>query len=158
MSHTRIVRRAADVGAGDQLPASLHSVLRRVYANRALTSAALLEQSLARLHPVGELGGIGAAVELLVAALHARQRILVVGDFDVDGATSSALALRALRAMGFSQVDYLVPDRFKYGYGLSPAIVEVATARQPDLIITVDNGVRVSMVWRRPIAVVCVCL
>ena len=96
VSQTRIVRHAPGDGAGGQLPAELHPVLRRVYANRALTAASELEQSLAQLHPVGELGGVDAAVALLVEALQAQQRVLVVGDFDVDGQTATTLLVSTL--------------------------------------------------------------
>jgi single-stranded-DNA-specific exonuclease len=115
-------------------------VVRRVYAARAVAPDEL-ECSLARLHPGESLSGLKPAVELLEAALAERLRILVIGDFDADGATSSALAVRALRAFGHADVDYLVPNRFEYGYGLTPEIVELARERQPDLLITVDNGI-----------------
>src|SRR5690625_5141143 len=87
------------------------------------------------------MSGLEQAVALLEAALAQGQHILVIGDFDADGATSSALAIRALRAFGHQAVDYLVPNRFEYGYGLTPEIVELARTRQPDLLITVDNGI-----------------
>jgi single-stranded-DNA-specific exonuclease len=115
-------------------------VVRRVYAARAVAPDEL-ECSLARLHPGESLSGLKPAVELLEAALAQRLRILVIGDFDADGATSSALAVRALRAFGHADVDYLVPNRFEYGYGLTPEIVELARERRPDLLITVDNGI-----------------
>jgi single-stranded-DNA-specific exonuclease len=86
------------------------------------------------------LGGVAAAVELLLAHRE-RGRILVVGDFDAEGATSTALMLRALRAWGFASVDFLVPNRFEFGYGLTPEIVAVAATRQPSLLVTVDNGI-----------------
>ncbi|HEX5512873.1 MAG TPA: single-stranded-DNA-specific exonuclease RecJ [Gammaproteobacteria bacterium] len=123
-----------------ELPAHLPAVVRRVYAARAVAPDEL-ECSLARLHPGESLSGLKPAVELLEAALAERLRILVIGDFDADGATSSALAVRALRAFGHADVDYLVPNRFEYGYGLTPEIVELARERQPDLLITVDNGI-----------------
>jgi len=93
------------------------------------------------LLPAGAMLGIDAGVARLVTALRQQESILIVGDFDCDGATSTTTALLALRAFGFNQVDYLVPNRFEYGYGLSPEIVEVAQQKQPDLIITVDNGI-----------------
>jgi single-stranded-DNA-specific exonuclease len=124
-----------------QFPADLHPVLRRVYAARAVETADDLDTSLARLIPPTELGGLPAAVQLLQEAITHQQCIVIVGDFDADGATSCALCLRALRAMGAGQVHYLVPNRFEYGYGLTPEIVAVATALQPDLIMTVDNGI-----------------
>jgi len=119
----------------------LHPVLARVYAARGVGSADELEYALRGLLPATALAGMEAAVRLLEQALEKRWRILVVGDFDADGATSTALALRALRALGAAAVDYLVPNRFEYGYGLTPEIVAVAAERRPDLIITVDNGI-----------------
>ncbi len=123
------------------LPADLPPLLARIYAARGIDSAEALDRSLARLLPFTELAGIDAAVDLLQQALRDGQRILIIGDFDADGATSSALGVRALRAMGAAQVDYLVPNRFEYGYGLTPEIVAVAAENKPDLLITVDNGI-----------------
>jgi single-stranded-DNA-specific exonuclease len=114
-------------------------VLERVYVARGVRSEAELDHSLVRLLPVGTLEGIPAAVELLLA--HRMRRVLVVGDFDADGATSCALVVRALRACGFASVDFLVPNRFEFGYGLTPEIVALAAARTPSLILTVDNGI-----------------
>jgi len=111
----------------------------KLFAMRGVQSAAELDYGLGRLAPIGSLENIDAAAELVLA--NRERRIIVVGDFDVDGATSTALVLRCLRAFGFSDVDYLVPNRFEYGYGLSPELVTVASARKPDLLITVDNGV-----------------
>ncbi|HSG97933.1 MAG TPA: single-stranded-DNA-specific exonuclease RecJ [Woeseiaceae bacterium] len=111
----------------------------RLFAMRGLTDAAQLDYGLARLLPVGSLENIDAAAELVIA--HRDRRIIVVGDFDVDGATSTALMLRCLREYGFADVDYLVPNRFEYGYGLTPEIVRVAAEREPSLLITVDNGI-----------------
>jgi single-stranded-DNA-specific exonuclease len=122
------------------LGVGLHPVLRRAYAARGIRDAAQLSTDLSRLLPVGSLGGVGAAVALLLQHRQ-RGRILVIGDFDADGATSTALMLRALRAWGFAHVDFLVPNRFEFGYGLTPEIVSVAAARQPSLLITVDNGI-----------------
>jgi single-stranded-DNA-specific exonuclease len=118
----------------------LHPVLRRVYAARGIACPEDLDLSLEKLEPVGTLDGVDAAVRLL-APHRDRGRVLVVGDFDADGATSSALVVRALRAMRYSHVDFLVPNRFHFGYGLTPQIVELAAARAPTLIVTVDNGV-----------------
>jgi single-stranded-DNA-specific exonuclease len=138
VSRTIVRRSPPDPGA--TLPAGLHPVLRRVYAARAVASADELDYSLANLLPLQQLTGLSAAVELLHTAMVERWRILVVGDFDADGATSCALCLRVLRLLGAFDVDYLVPNRFEYGYGLTPEIVAVAAARRPDLIMTVDNG------------------
>jgi single-stranded-DNA-specific exonuclease len=135
----RIVTRA--VAPDAFLPAELHTVTRRVLAARGITSPALLDTSLKGLLPATELGGTAAAVRLIAEVMQRGGRMLVVGDFDADGATSTALALRALRAMGADDVGYLVPNRFEYGYGLTAEIVELAARRQPELIITVDNGI-----------------
>jgi single-stranded-DNA-specific exonuclease len=118
----------------------LHPVLRRVYAARGIASDAELDLSLDRLVPVGSLEGLEAATRLL-AAHRAAGRVLIVGDFDADGATSTALVVRALRRMQFAHVDFLVPNRFRFGYGLTPEIVALAATRAPTLIVTVDNGV-----------------
>ena len=119
---------------------ALHPVLDRVYAARGVRSAAELDTSLERLLPVGTLEGITPAVELLLAH-RAAGRVLVIGDFDADGATASALMVRALRELGFAAVDFLVPNRFQFGYGLTPEIVALAAGRAPTLIVTVDNGI-----------------
>ncbi len=133
----RVVRREA--GGDADLGAGLHPVLRRVYLGRGVRSSADLDTSLGRLAPVGTLEGVDAAVELLLAH-RLDGRILVVGDFDADGATSTALMMRALGAWGFP-VDFLVPNRFQFGYGLTPEIVRLAASRAPTLIVTVDNGI-----------------
>jgi len=136
----RIVRRST-APSGSALPASLHPVLRRVYAARGVHGPDDLELGLERLLPVGSLGGVPAAVELLLRCHRDGRRVLVVGDFDADGATSTALVVRQLRRLGFQDPVFLVPDRFRFGYGLTPEIVRVAATLQPDLIVTVDNGV-----------------
>ena len=117
------------------------TLLTRLYAARGVQSQAELDKSLARLIPYQQLKGIDAAVDLLVVALEQRQRILIVGDFDADGATASTVGMLGLRLLGAAPVDYLVPNRFEYGYGLTPEIVQVALTRQPQLLITVDNGI-----------------
>ena len=116
-------------------------LLTRIYAARGVESAAELEKGLARLLPTHLLKGMDTAVELLAQALEKRQRILIVGDFDADGATASCVGMLGLRMLGAAHVDYLVPNRFDYGYGLTPEIVTVALERQPDVLITVDNGI-----------------
>ncbi|HKK13698.1 MAG TPA: DHH family phosphoesterase, partial [Gammaproteobacteria bacterium] len=136
----RIQRRRADPRASGWL-AHLHPVLRRVYSARPLSGPEELDTALGRLHPLESLGGLQEAVDLLERARAEDWRIVVVGDFDADGATSVAVMLRGLRALGVSDVRYLVPNRFEYGYGLTPEIVAVAARQAPDLIITVDNGV-----------------
>ena len=119
----------------------LPPLLTRLYAARGVQSADELDKSLARLIPYQRLKGIDAAVDLLVDALAQRQRILYVGDFDADGATASCVGVLGLRMLGAFHVDYLVPNRFEYGYGLTPEIVAVALKRHPDLLVTVDNGI-----------------
>jgi single-stranded-DNA-specific exonuclease len=136
----KISQRTAANGE-DELPETLHPVLRRVYLARGVTTAEGLGLGLEQLLPAAGLKGIEAAVALLESVLEAQGRILVVGDYDADGATSTALALLALQAFGCEKVGYLVPNRFEFGYGLSPEIVELAARQQPDLIITVDNGI-----------------
>jgi single-stranded-DNA-specific exonuclease len=127
--------------ANSVLPDDMPAILRRVYANRNISNADELDYSVQGLLPFTLMKGIEAAAMIVADAVIAQQRILIVGDYDADGATSTALVLRALRGFGASHTDYLVPNRFEYGYGLTPAIVEVAATRKPDLIITVDNGI-----------------
>ena len=111
----------------------------RLYAMRGLTEASQLDYGLAKLAPVSALESVDTAAELVIA--NRDRKIIVIGDFDVDGATSTALVLRCLRDFGFTDVEYLVPNRFEYGYGLTPEIVRVAARSSPALLITVDNGV-----------------
>lgn len=134
----RIVRRAP---APAKLPVDLHPVLRRVYAARGACSAADLDYALASLPGYETLGGIGTAAELLVQAIEAAQRIVIVADYDADGATACAVAVRGLRALGAAAVDFVVPNRFEDGYGLTPGVVAGAAALDPALIVTVDNGI-----------------
>ncbi|PSU31909.1 single-stranded-DNA-specific exonuclease RecJ [Photobacterium lutimaris] len=116
-------------------------ILQRIYAARGISSEAELERGVRGLLGYNQLYGIAPAVALLKQALAAQRRIIVVGDFDADGATSSALSVLALRMLGSRNVDYLVPNRFDDGYGLSPEVVEQAAERGAELIMTVDNGV-----------------
>ncbi|HIQ16359.1 MAG TPA: single-stranded-DNA-specific exonuclease RecJ [Leucothrix sp.] len=117
------------------------SLIDRVFAMRGINHQDELQVDLKNLHPISMLKDMNKATDLLVDALRNQERILIVGDFDADGATSTTLAVRALRAMGHQQVDYLVPNRFEYGYGLTPEIVVEANKRSPHLIVTVDNGI-----------------
>lgn len=117
------------------------SVLNRVYSHRGVEDPDELDYSLSRLLPYHQLKGIDVAVELLFEAISEQKRILIVGDFDADGATSSALSKLVLTDFGAKDVDFLVPNRFEFGYGLSPELVEVAKESDPDLIVTVDNGI-----------------
>ncbi len=136
----KIVRRSVEPEASAVF-AGLNPVLARAYAARGIKDKTLLRIGLDRLLPVGTLDGIDAAVELLLAHRASGRRILVVGDFDADGATSSALIVRCLRAWGYADVDFLVPNRFEFGYGLTPEIVALAARQNPALLITVDNGI-----------------
>lgn len=137
----RIQRREVVVDP-DRLPAEWHPVLRRVMAARHVSDAAELDARLSGLHAPGELAGMESAVPLLAQVVADQGRIVVVGDFDADGATGSALAVLALRALGANDVSFVVPNRFAHGYGLSPGLVDDALVPlDPDLVITVDNGV-----------------
>ena len=134
----RVLRREAPSARLAAL-AGCAPVLARAYAARGIEQSQQLGRGLERLLPVSTLEGIEAAVALLLQ--HRAGRILVIGDYDADGATSSALIVRALRACGFASVDFLVPNRFEFGYGLTPEIVALAVERSPTLLITVDNGI-----------------
>lgn len=119
----------------------LHPALQRIYAARGVSDLQEVNLHLNQLIPAEKLKGLQPALQLLQQALESQWRILIVGDFDADGATSSALSVLALKALGAAHVDYLVPNRFEYGYGLTPEIVAVARQNQPNLIVTVDNGI-----------------
>ncbi|AVJ19069.1 single-stranded-DNA-specific exonuclease RecJ [Serratia sp. MYb239] len=139
MIKTQLRRREAASDA--QLPAQLHPLLRRLYALRGVSEERELERSVKGMLPWQQLDGIDTAVDILQQALADGRRIMIVGDFDADGATSTALTVLALRSMGGGDVQYLVPNRFEDGYGLSPEVVEQAAARGAELIVTVDNGI-----------------
>jgi len=137
----RLVERAYDERDRRALiNAGLHPVLARVYAARRIRSASELEDDVKRLLPPATLARCAEAAALLADAIAAGRKLLIVADYDADGATACAVGVRALRAMG-AVVDYLVPNRFELGYGLTPELVDIAAARKPDLLITVDNGI-----------------
>ena len=119
----------------------LHPLLQRLYSARAITSEDEINRDLTGLIPFTSMMNIEKAAERIADAIFNQERILIVGDFDADGATSTALALSALKMFGARYVRFLVPNRFAYGYGLTPEIVDVAAEQEPNLIITVDNGV-----------------
>ncbi|MDC9720586.1 MAG: single-stranded-DNA-specific exonuclease RecJ [Gammaproteobacteria bacterium] len=123
------------------LDAAFDPLVARVFAHRGITEPAQVDYQLKQLLPYHQLKGINCAVALLVQALEAQQHIVIVGDFDCDGATSTSLAMLALGAMGGQNISYLVPNRFDFGYGLSSALVDYAQASKPHLIVTVDNGI-----------------
>ena len=135
----RIVRRT--VPALGDWPDHVPQVLRRIYAARGVASFAETQLRLADLLRPETLGGIDAAAALLADAIRTQQHIVIVGDFDVDGATGTAVGVRGLRMLGAQRVSYQVPHRMLHGYGLTPALVEVMRPLQPDLIVTVDNGI-----------------
>jgi single-stranded-DNA-specific exonuclease len=138
---TRIVTRATPAGAVMRLSDSgVHPLLARLYAARGVRRREELDYALTSLVAPERLHNVVDAAALLADALHARRRLLIVADYDCDGATACAVGVRTLRAFG-AHVDYLVPNRFEFGYGLTPEIVRLAAQRNPDVIITVDNGI-----------------
>ncbi|MGY6276883.1 single-stranded-DNA-specific exonuclease RecJ [Methylomonas sp. MgM2] len=120
---------------------NIDPVLQRVFAGRGVHQADELDRSLGKLPSPWLLNGMQAMVEHLIEAIETRQAITVVADFDADGATSCALAVKGLALLGAKRLDFVVPNRFEYGYGLTPEIVELVKQQQPDLILTVDNGI-----------------
>ena len=138
---TRILPRPAPTRAVTRLiEAGTHPLLARIYAARGIENREQLDYSLKSLLPPTQLKGVHEAAQILADAIEAGARMLIVADYDCDGATACAVGIRALRAFG-ADVGYLVPNRFEYGYGLTPAIVELAAGLEPDLLITVDNGI-----------------
>lgn len=140
MKHQTQLRRR-EVDDSIALPEELSPLLRRLYASRGVKSAGDLERGLKGMLHWRSLTGVEKAVEMLHHAFEKNLRIMVVGDFDADGATSTALSVLSLRAMGCQSVEYLVPNRFEDGYGLSPEVVDQAHARGAQMIMTVDNGI-----------------
>jgi single-stranded-DNA-specific exonuclease len=139
---TRIVTRPYPIRAAEMLrQQGVHPVLARLFAARGLTDARELSSELAALFPPAGLRHIDEAAVFLADAIAAKKRLVIVADYDCDGATACAVGLRGLRMLG-AQVDYIVPNRFEYGYGLTPEIVDLAVReKSPDIIITVDNGI-----------------
>ena len=134
------IKRRPDVNTTEHFQ-DLPPILQRVYTNRGVSHEEEINHSLAKALPPGKLLHVEAGVKLIYRSMSANDRILIVGDFDADGATSTALFIRALLSFGYENVSYLVPNRFEFGYGLTPEIVEVASQYDPALIITVDNGI-----------------
>jgi len=135
-----ITRRVVPPGFEALAAGGVDPVLARIFAARGVRSAAELDYGLAALPPWSTLRGVDAAALRLHRAIVTRERILIVADYDADGATACAVGVRGLRAMG-ADVDFLVPNRFEYGYGLTPEIVVLAKTMRPDLLVTVDNGI-----------------
>ncbi|HIL39273.1 MAG TPA: single-stranded-DNA-specific exonuclease RecJ [Methylococcales bacterium] len=135
----KVVQRSVD-RQRDQL-GDLDPVLKRIYLSRGIYTQKALDYSLKQLPSPSLLSGMETMVAALLAALKANKKILILADFDADGATSCAVAIKGLRLLGAQQVSYVVPNRFEYGYGLTPEIVALAAQSEPDIIITVDNGI-----------------
>lgn len=123
------------------LPDNIHPALKQIYASRGVNSPDQLSKTLASLHKYDNFGGMKNAVALLIEALTDDKHIVIVGDFDADGATSTAVMMLGLKMLGFKRVEFLVPNRFDFGYGLSPEMAELTVAQGAELIITVDNGI-----------------
>lgn len=138
---SRKVRQRETGSGSDSLPDSLHPVIRRVLLARNITDETSLDLKLGRLQSPASLSGIRVAADILAEAVTGGQSILVVGDFDADGATGTAVAVRALNMMGAENVDFRVPNRFEFGYGLSLALVETLASAPPDVLVTVDSGI-----------------
>jgi single-stranded-DNA-specific exonuclease len=136
-----VARRAPPALTGKLAKEGLHPVLARIYAARGVASARELSSDLGELAPAGTMLNLARMASLLADAIAAGERLLIVGDYDADGATACALGVRALRNFG-ARVEYLVPNRFEYGYGLTPEIARLAHERfQPGVLVTVDNGI-----------------
>ena len=140
MAQPRIIRRPG-VEAGTAWPDSIPPLLRRVYAARGATTPYLARPRLASPLPPDALQGLEAATALLADAIADHRHIVVVGDFDCDGATACAVGVRGLRMLGARRVSHAVPNRMVHGYGLSPALVDELAALRPDLLLTVDHGI-----------------
>jgi len=138
---SRKVRQRQTGSVEDTLPGSLHPVIRRILLARDITDEKSLDLKLGRLQKPSTLSGIGESAEILAEAVVSGQSILIVGDFDADGATGTALAVRALQLMGAEHVDFRVPNRFEFGYGLSVGLVETLAGNPPDVLVTVDSGI-----------------
>jgi single-stranded-DNA-specific exonuclease len=137
--HKNIVRRTAV--NDEHLPAQLHPIIKQIYAARGVTSADQLELTANNLCAVDSLKGLPEACQILHQSLVAKMRITIIGDFDADGATSTALMMQALTLLGSNNHHFIVPNRFKYGYGLTPEIVDIAAAQGAQVLVTVDNGI-----------------
>lgn len=137
---SKIQRRSATISQS-LADSSLHPLLQQLYANRGVNNREQIEYSIQHLSDYRQLKDIKKAADIIAECIRSDKKILIVGDFDADGATSTALVMRALKMFGARRTGYLVPNRFTYGYGLSPEIVALAAEQSPDLIITVDNGI-----------------
>ena len=141
MGAKKIIRRWQGDIVNDPFISQQHPVLQRIYSARSVQSQSDLMRDCEHLSAYHDLLHIDLAASLISDALCAQKKMIIVGDYDADGATSTALAIKALRAFGALHVDYVVPNRFEYGYGLTPPIVDLVMKKQADMIITVDNGI-----------------
>jgi len=137
----REIKQRSVEAVADSLPGSIHPVVRRILLARSISDEQALDLKLGRLQSPAALSGITEAAEILAEAIVNGQSILIVGDFDADGATGTAVAVRALHLMGASRVDFKVPNRFEFGYGLSLALVETLAEKPPNVLVTVDSGI-----------------
>ncbi|MEO8144566.1 MAG: DHH family phosphoesterase, partial [Betaproteobacteria bacterium] len=135
-----VTRRYAEADRNRLLESGVHPLLARLFAARRIGSKDQLEQDFSHLIPPAELTNTDRAARLLADAIAQQKKLLIVADYDADGATACAVGMRALRSFG-ARVEYLVPNRVELGYGLSPELVDIAAQREPDLLITVDNGI-----------------
>ncbi len=135
----KVVRRP--LISNTSLPETLHPIIRNIYASRGMNDPQALELTVAKLHPVESLKGVIQAAELLHKAFVEQLNICIVGDFDADGATSTALMTEAFNLLGYHNHQFIVPNRFEFGYGLTPEIVDIALAQGAQVLVTVDNGI-----------------
>lgn len=138
---TPLIKTRDPAQSEDQLPEELHPMIRKILLSRGIHNSELIDLGIKRLHSPAKLLGLGTAADLLDHAIRTDQSILIVGDFDADGATGTALAVKALTAMGAARVDFRVPNRFEFGYGLTEGLVETLEAEPPDVLVTVDSGI-----------------
>jgi single-stranded-DNA-specific exonuclease len=141
MTSKKIIQRRNLGDENHAFSENFHPLLKRVYLNRGVRDEGEIKTDLSELLNFDQLLNSDKAAELLGDGIKNKKKFLIIGDFDTDGATSTAVGVKALKALGAEFVDYLIPNRFEYGYGLTPEIVDVAALRKPDILITVDNGI-----------------
>ena len=141
MTNKAVIRQREFEASHDRFPAGLNPILRRILLARNVTSQEDMTLELRSMLPPGDLSGIEAAAGMVAQAVMQDKKILIVGDFDADGATGTAVAMLSLQAMGCRRLDFRVPNRFEFGYGLTVPLVETLADDPPDLLITVDSGI-----------------
>ncbi|MCB1605314.1 MAG: DHH family phosphoesterase, partial [Xanthomonadales bacterium] len=119
----------------------LSKLIQRLYLSRGITEPSQINYKLQNLLHSSKLSNIKKAAGIVVSCIQKNEKIVIVGDFDADGATATALSIRAIKAFGYDNIEYLVPNRFDFGYGLSSQLIPILQSMQTDLIITVDNGI-----------------